>query len=315
MIKKLYLIIALLCLLLGGWGVQTARAEDGWDIQSSTSGNVTTFTISRSNTAGAETVKYRLVNLSAFAGMHYYVSQVNGENKTTAEEQTAALSGDLSFAAGEDSRTIQVRESKGSGAYAYYMDDTERSYKLEVTDIGGFHLADNTRSFTNGTSINSSNVYAEKSISVYIDPIPVTDKGFTQAYFAVPIDNYYTAAAPKTYLQIAGAELRMMVELEEAEEDDGYQHIQLLVNQTSQCDNSASEGNPGTPTYSRYLASFAHEPGKKNSSFAKVCFPRTSSGDNCSEVDPAWNYSPYNNKVGKLYTQKFKSGYRQLALV
>lgn len=46
--------------------VQTAfAAENGWDIQASTSGNVTTFTISRTNTAVAETVKYRLVNLSA----------------------------------------------------------------------------------------------------------------------------------------------------------------------------------------------------------------------------------------------------------
>ena len=44
---------------------QTAWAENGWDIQTNTSGNVTTFTITRTNTAVAETVRYRLVNLSA----------------------------------------------------------------------------------------------------------------------------------------------------------------------------------------------------------------------------------------------------------
>ena len=53
---------------------QVGKAENGWDIQTSTSGSVTTFTISRTNMAVAETVKYRFVNLSVYAGQHYNVT-------------------------------------------------------------------------------------------------------------------------------------------------------------------------------------------------------------------------------------------------
>ena len=208
------------------------------------------------------------------------------------------------------STTVTVSEQALSNAYGFYNGSTDRKYRFEVTDRGGFLLAYADRTMSNGTSVNSSNALAEKSVTVNSDPITVTDAGFTQAYHAVPMNKYYTAAAAKGYLVSAGAELRMKVELEEAEKEDGYQHIQLLVNQTSQCDNSANKANPGDPDKSLYLASFAHEPGTKNTSYAKVCFPLTSASDGCGEIEPAWNFSPYSNSVGKLYTQKFKSGYR-----
>lgn len=293
----------LITILLLATGV-IAKAENGWNIESSTSGSVTTFTITRDNTAVAETVKYRLVNLSAYAGQHYNVTQVNGQS-------SSALTGEFTFTAGDtDSRTIQVTESTGDGVYAYYKDTTQRSYKLEITDAGGFYLTSKTRSFTKGTSINSSNVYAEKSVDVDSGPITVTHDGFDQGYHAIPIATYFNNAAPKAYLVAAGAELRMVVVLDEAEKDDGYQHIQFLVNKTTSFDDSANEGNPGTPTNSHYLASFAHKPGSTLTTYATVCFPLTSASDNCSAIDPAWNFSPYSNSVGKLYTQKFKSGYR-----
>lgn len=309
--RKIFQIViaALAMLLIAGQGAWAA--ENGWSVQASTSGNVTTFTISRTNTSVAETVRYRLVNQSAFAGQHYNVTQVNGENKTTTAQQTAALTGEFTFAAGETgSRTIQVTESAGSGAYSYYKDNTQRSYKLELTDAGGFYLTSNTRSFTTGTSINSTNVYAEKSVTVASGPVTITHDGFDQGYHAVSVATYFSNAAPQAYLVAAGAELRMVVTLDEAEKDDGYQHIQLLVNKTTSFDDNANEGNPGTPTNSHYLASFAHKPGSTLTTYASVCFPLTSATDNCSAVDPAWNFSPYNNTVGKLYTQKFKSGYR-----
>ena len=297
--KILAALIAILAFGQGAWA-----AENGWEITSSTSGSVTTFTISRTNTTVAETVKYRFVNLSAYAGQHYNVTGVNGES-------SSALTGKFTFAAGDaTSRTIQVTESAGSGAYSYYKDNTSRSYKLELTDAGGFYLTKNQRSFTTGTSVNSSNVYAEQSVTVESGPVTITHDGFNQGYHAVSMSTYFSNAAPQAYLVAAGAELRMVVTLDEAEKDDGYQHIQLLVNKTTSFDNSASEGNPGTPTNSHYLASFAHKPGSTLTSYASVCFPLTSAADNCSAVDPAWNFSPYNNTVGKLYTQKFKSGYR-----
>ena len=300
--KVLALVLTIAALAVGQ--SSAFAAENGWEISSSTSGTVTTFTISRTNTAVAETVKYRFVNLSAYAGQHYNVTKVNGAN-------SSALTGEFTFAAGETgSRTIQVTESAGSGAYSYYKDNTQRSYKLELTDAGGFYLTKNQRSFTTGTSVNSSNVYAEQSVTVASGPVTITHDGFDQGYHAVSMSTYFSNAAPQAYLVAAGAELRMVVTLDEAEKDDGYQHIQLLVNKTTSFDDNASEGNPGTPTNSHYLASFAHKPGSTLTTYASVCFPLTSATDNCSAVDPAWNFSPYNNTVGKLYTQKFKSGYR-----
>ena len=61
--RVLAVVLTIVALMTG----QEAWAENGWDIQTSTSGNVTTFTITRTNTAVAETVRYRLVNLSAYA--------------------------------------------------------------------------------------------------------------------------------------------------------------------------------------------------------------------------------------------------------
>ena len=81
--KKLLILLFFLLATCGVW------AQNGWSIEASTSGNVTTFTISRTTTTVAETVKYRLVNLSAYANQHYKVMAVNGQPST-------ALSGNLS---------------------------------------------------------------------------------------------------------------------------------------------------------------------------------------------------------------------------
>lgn len=300
--RKLNLVLAVALTIVALATGQTAWAESTWTVEvtdHNDNTNVTTFTITRSEKTYAQTVLYRTVGLSAYAGQHF-----------------TATSGSISFGKNEDSKTVEVTEKTpaANAAYKYQSGSTSRSYKLEVTDRAGYLLKGCTRNINyDGTSINSSNAFAEKSVTVSGGTngiITVTDAGFTQAYYAIPIADYYTAAAPKDYLVAAGAELRMKVEFEEAEKDDGYQHIQLLVNQTSQCDNSANKGNPGDPNKSRYLASFAHKPGSTLTSYAKVCFPLTSASDNCSEIDPAWNFSPYNNSVGKLYTQKFKSGYR-----
>ncbi len=292
MTEKLNRVLALVLTIAALVTGQTAWAESSWEVTNS-NGNSNTFTITRSDGTYAQKVRFRTVNLSAYAGQNY-----------------TAVDMEFTFNKNITSTTVTVSEQALSNAYGYYNGSTDRKYRFEVTDRGGFLLASADRTMTNGTSVNSSNAFAEKSVTVNSDPITVTDAGFTQAYHAVPMNKYYTAAAAKGYLVSAGAELRMKVELEEAEKEDGYQHIQLLVNQTSQCDNSASKANPGDPDKSLYLASFAHEPGTKNTSYAKVCFPLTSASDGCGEIEPAWNFSPYSNSVGKLYTQKFKSGYR-----
>lgn len=309
--RKIFQIViaALAMLLIAGQGAWAA--ENGWSVQASTSGNVTTFTISRTNTSVAETVRYRLVNQSAFAGQHYNVTQVNGENKTTTAQQTTALTGEFTFAAGETgSRTIQVTESAGSGAYSYYKDNTQRSYKLELTDAGGFYLTSNTRSFTTGTSINSTNAFGAKEVDVNTGTITVTDNNYSQAYHAVPVATYFNSAAPKNYLVAAGAELRMALSFQAMEKDDGYQHVQILVNQTSNHDEGSGDNNPGTMNYSSYMATFCHKGGSTNTTYSNYVFPDVSHNSNCGNVGLVWSSINSTNDVGELRQQYFNTDCR-----
>lgn len=261
-----------------------ARAENGWDIQANTNGSVTTFTISRTNTAVAETVYYRLVNLSAFAGEHYKVTNVNGTNKSTAAQQTDALSGTFTFAAGDtDSRTIQVTETSASTNAFKYQTGTERSYKLEVTEIGGFLLADCTRSFTTGTSFNGS--YVNKSVTdlVYFQSGSVkSDSG--NKYLDVAhsgtngiekmIDDgydyndntlctvstgtlYNNNSDLRTWLNSLSYKMYATVYFQQREVNDGYQYIQILADNASTYDGKDGDGKiDNGPTKSLYKAAF-----------------------------------------------------------
>ena len=299
---------ALAMLLIAGHSAMAA--ENGWTIQTSTSGSVTTFTISRTNTAVAETVRYRFVNLSAYAGQHYNVTATNGSSIPVAQ-QSAALTGEFTFAAGDaTSRTIQVTESAGSGAYSYYKDNTQRSYKLELTDAGGFYLTSNTRSFTTGTSINSTNAFGAKEVDVNTGTITVTDKNYSQAYHAVPVATYFNSAAPKNYLVAAGAELRMTLSFQAKEKDDGYQHVQILVNQTSNHDEGSGDNNPGTMNYSSYMATFCHKGGSTNTTYSNYVFPDVNHNSNCGNVGLVWSSINSTNDVGELRQQYFNTDCR-----
>ena len=93
-----------------------------------------TFTITRSGgSLPAQSVLYRTVSLSAIAGQHF-----------------TAASGTLTFAADETSKTVTVTESTpGTDAYKYQT-SSGRTYRFEVTDLGGYILASKDRSITSG---------------------------------------------------------------------------------------------------------------------------------------------------------------------
>ena len=306
MTKKLNRVLTLVLTFMALMAGQTAWAENGWGIQASTSGSVTTFTIKRTgDTSFKETVKYRLVNLNAYAGEHYYVTQVNGENKTTTEQQTAALSGDLTFNAGDNKKTVLVQEKAASTDAYKYQTGTKRSYKLEVTDKGGFLLDDETRSFTTGTSVSNDNIFGVKSISVGSGETTVSDAGYiNNPYRTMAGSNYYDNAAPKAWLSAIGATLHMTLSMKVKEVNDGYQYIQVLFDNTSSCDDRSkcNDGNPGNINLSRYMAGFGHHPGSYDGDYSTYTFPVTSSGNNCGEVNNPWS----NSISCKLYDQKFK---------
>ena len=118
-INQVLAAVLLVVALLTG---QNAWAESSWTVTNS-NGNSNTFTIKRSETGYAQTVHFRTVSLSAYAGQHF-----------------TAVDMDYTFPANEDEKTVTVSELTPSGAYVYQTADS-RKYGFEVTDRAGFQLA------------------------------------------------------------------------------------------------------------------------------------------------------------------------------
>ena len=337
--------VKVMLMLLGIMVEQNVWAENGWDIQASTSGNITTFTITRNNTAIAETVYYRLVNLGAYAGEHYNVTNVNGTDKTTVAQQTQALSGTFTFAAGEtEGRTIQVTESAAITAAYMYQTDTERSYKLEVTDAGGFRLTDNTRSFTTGTQFSatkvsksisnlvkfnsSGNFTSDLSSNKYVDvsftpsASNVETSGTLSGYVLID-DSYDYANKPATvstsslinstgatssFLNTLGYKIYATICFTEKERDDGYQYVQIIAGTSSASyDGADSNGKiDNGPTSSIYKACFELSDG--SNAEGKAYFPhRYSYANKTAETNAGISITEFSQTNGHLWQQAFKS--------
>ncbi|MBP5360980.1 MAG: InlB B-repeat-containing protein [Bacteroidaceae bacterium] len=289
--QTLSLLLTIAALTVG----QSAWAANTWTISSSTSGTYTTFTISRSgDTSKSETVLYRFVGLSAYAGRHFVVAQINGGDIATSQ-QMSALSGTFTFAATETSKTVTIEEMTASNDAYIFQNGTSRSYKLEVTDQGGFLLKDYTRSFDTGISVPSSGAFNVKDITIRSGEISVTDAGYAQGYHSMTIDNYFNNAAPKAYFQQVGAQLRMTLTFQCKEVNDGWQYVQIYANQsTSNIDTGAGGGDPGNCSYAKYVAGFEHKDSNADTEYKSYTFPVTSANNNEGATNPWGHGSGYN---------------------
>lgn len=293
--KVLSALLTIVALALG----QQAIAECSFFIYGPTvSGNKATFRIERRGDGSdtyTQTVYYRTVNITAFAGQHY-----------------TAASGQLNFGPNDNTKYVNVEElTPTNNAYIYQKDLTERSYKLEVTDLMGIPLDELERTITNsGTSVNTSTAYDQQSYTIYSSRFLVTDKGFDKnTYKTLSSSDFFAAAAvPQGYLTTAGSEVRATFGFDIFEMEDGYQHFQVLVDNTSTCDTDNNNVNCGTPNKSRYLVSMAHVPGTLDDTPKNYTFPLTQYGDFTDPVDNPWGPRP--GWPSKVYSQKFKSGCR-----
>jgi len=280
--QVLTLVLTIAALMVG----QSAWAESTWTVTND-NGNSNTFTIKRSETGYAQTVHFRTISLSAYAGQHF-----------------TAVDMDYTFPADEDTKTVTVSEKTPSGAYVYQTADS-RKYGFEVTDRGGFQLAYAERSKTWGTSVTGSGIFGVKSINVGSGETTVTDDGYiNNPYRTMAGSDYYDNAAPKAWLSAIGATLHMTLSMKVKEVNDGYQYIQVLFDNTSSCDDrsNCSDGNPGNINLSRYMAGFGHHPGSYDGNWSTYTFPVTSQGNNCGTVSNPWS----NTIDAKLYDQKFR---------
>ncbi len=294
---KTKVLIALLTIAALATG-QTAWAADTYSVRGEEDGSTYKFIISRSgNTGVAETVRYRTVSLSAIEGKHF-----------------TAKSGTVEFPANETSVTVEVEEltpSIESNAHYMCQESNTRTYRFEVLDLNGFLLAYKDRSKYIGVKVTSP--YETKTVTVFDTETQFSDKGYDKnTRTLVAKYHYFEQAAPQAYFQKTEAELRMTLEFEAKEEADGYQYLQILFDELSSCDNrqGCSNGDPGNPNLSRYMAGFEHYAGGKNTTYYKYSFPLTDYDDNCDRVNGAWNNNLYHNSVGDLTNQKFKTNFR-----
>ena len=286
--NRIFHIIALAIVLLAGQ--VSASAASTFSVTSATSGTTTTFTVTRTgDTSAAETVLYRTVSLSAYAGIHF--TEKNGS---------------LIFDAGQTSKTVTVSESFSNVNAFKYQVGTTRTYRFEVTDWAGAILAYRDRSMTTGTIV-ASTAFGVKDMTINSGTITVTDAGYAQAYHSVTVADYYSAAAPKDYFAAVGAELRMTVSFDAREKDDGYQYVQIYANTTpndANTDIGAEDGWPGSVAYARYAAGFSID-GNGASTYYSYTFPLTSYGHECGKITDAWSHGK-----ADLCNQRFQSDCR-----
>jgi len=150
MTKKLNQVLALVLTIAALMTGQVAMAANTWTVTNPTG---STFRITRpdSHVGTTETVKYRTVSLSAYAGQHY-----------------TAVSDEVTFDVNDTYKEVTVSETTpGTNAYKY-QDGTKRKYRFDVTDQGGFHLAHCDREITTGTRFTNS--YVNKSVHMVSVP-------------------------------------------------------------------------------------------------------------------------------------------------
>ena len=282
------LLLSLMALAVG----QSAWAENTWTVENPSGSK---FTITRSgDLSKSETVYYRTVSLTAVAGYHFNDA-----------------SGQLTFGVNQESKDVTVSELTPSHDSYKFQDGSTREYRFEVTDQGGFLLADCDRIITTGSSINTTSLglFNEKTGTIQSGTFTVTDKGYKQTGLPKTIasTSFYNTAA-QGYLATAGAQLQMTLEFQAKEVNDGYQYLQILTDNTTGCDNEkdASKGNPGTPSLSRYMAGFEIYSGKVyKTDYKTFTFPVTSVGNDAGAADP-WGIDPKNKKF-PLSNQKFNT--------
>ena len=267
---------------------QKAWAENTWTVSNPTG---STFRIERSISGTTETVKYRTVNLSAYAGQHY-----------------TAKSGEVTFNPNDTYKDITVTEGSPTTTAYTFQTSAKRKYRFEVTDIGGFYLHHCDREITTGTAVTNNNVFGIKDVVIENNEYTANDRGYLEnGCKYVVSSSYFDVAAPKAYYQHVGANLRMTLSFKAKENDDAYEYLQILFDNTTTCDNrsGAGDGNPGTPSRSSYMAGFEINNSSQDASYKSYSFPVTTVGSDASATNP-WNHGT----AYPLTNQKFKSGSR-----
>ena len=302
-------------------GHTSAWAASTWNLTSTTSAGITTFTITRSESTTAETVHYRTVSLSAIEGQHF-----------------TAVSGSLTFTAGQTSKTVSVTEATPSDAVYKVYSNTSRQYRFELLDVDGTIIAQRDRTASGGTQFTDT--YLNKSITglTYFDHygdgsllsgtthyldvahsgsagtwVKVGDGGYSQAVHTVSTGALYNNNSTlRTYLNSSGTKMYATVYFTQKESQDGYQYIQILADNSTTYDGNDPNGAVNTPSTSLYKACFilSYDPsGSVETDPHTQFFPhRWDYADrNAQYSGNGWNWQEFDYDNAHLYEQEFKS--------
>ena len=257
------------------WGQST------FTVTSSVNGLVNTFTITRSQSATTEKVTYRTVDESTFAGDHY-----------------TAVEGILTFNPNETTKTVDVNEKDITDVSVVsryrYSNVSNRSYRFEVVDLGGFVLADYRRELysdyntykvyhiknnyvntsitdlvyfdSNGnlTSAMPSGAYYDETVINTTNFTKVTDAGYKNNPYASDESKrfYYkqsgdiTSTEAKNYFSAVGDKLYATLYFTQKEGADGYQYIQITADRNDFDESDDPNGDVDNPVKSLYKACF-----------------------------------------------------------
>ena len=330
MTKKLNRVLTLVLTFMALMAGQTAWAADDWTVTNPT-GSKFRITRPTSHVGTTETVKYRTVSLSAYAGQHY-----------------TAVSGDVAFGVNDTYKEVTVTErTPDNDAYAYkYQTGTKRKYRFEVTDLGGFHLAKCDREITTGTQFsadkvsksitnlvyfNSSGNYTSGvSSSKYLDvsytpPSSQVETSGTLSGYVLIDDSYdyankaatvstsdliNTTGATAAYLNQLNYKIVATVCFTEKERDDGYQYIQIIAGNGSAAYDTGYDpnGSVNDPVNSVYKACFELSDG--SNAEGKQFFPHGYDYANkTAETNAKIGITEFSQTNGHLWQQKYQSGY------
>ena len=315
--KVLALVLTIAALAAG----QSAWAASTFSVTSSTSAGITTFTITRSENTAAETVYYRTVSLSAIEGQHF-----------------TAVSGSLTFTAGQTSKTVSVTEAAPSDAVYKVYSSASRQYRFELLDLDGTVIAQRDRNVSGGTQFTDT--YLNKSItglayfdhygdgsllsgcSHYLDVahsgsagtwVKVGDGGYSQAVHTISTGALYNNNSTlRTYLNSSGTKMYATIYFTQKESQDGYQYIQILADNSTTYDGNDPNGAVNTPSTSLYKACFilSYDPsGSVETNPHTQFFPhRWDYADrNAQYSGNSWNWQEFDYDNAHLYEQEFKS--------
>ena len=224
---------------------------------------------------------YRTVDESTFAGDHY-----------------TAVEGILTFNPNETTKTVDVNEKDITDVSVVsryrYSNVSNRSYRFEVVDLGGFVLADYRRELysdyntykvyhiknnyvntsitdlvyfdSNGnlTSAMPSGAYYDETVINTTNFTKVTDAGYKNNPYASDESKrfYYkqsgdiTSTEAKNYFSAVGDKLYATLYFTQKEGADGYQYIQITADRNDFDESDDPNGDVYNPVKSLYKACF-----------------------------------------------------------